>query len=138
MGVNGSRSNPKDRRKQTGSTGEREAEQFLRSLGYQVTERNWRCRTGEIDLIAWHEGVRVFVEVRTRTGSCGSPMTSGQAYGTALESVDGRKQQKLRSTASVYLQATGGWDQPIRFDVIGITMDSNGSVLELKHVINAF
>jgi len=63
-----------DRRKERGAAAEEAAARYLESQGCQVLERNWRCRTGEIDLIARDGEVLVFVEVRSRrTGSRSAP-----------------------------------------------------------------
>lgn len=79
----------------------------------RVVERNYRCRQGEIDLIAWDEDMLVFVEVKARRGSgCGAPE----------EAVSAAKQRKLRQVASWYL-ARLGYEPPCRFDVVSVVGD---------------
>lgn len=95
-----------------GQKSERQAEQFLKSQGLTLVERNYRCKLGEIDLIMRHDEVLVFVEVRYR---------KQQEYGSASETVDARKQRKLIRTAQHYLQVQFGGNEPAcRFDVVGI------------------
>lgn len=91
-----------------GSRGEARAVEHLASLGYQIVERNYRCREGEIDVIARDGGDLVFVEVKTRrTFSCGSP----------AEAVGFRKQRKLVRAARRYLVERGLGEADCRFDV---------------------
>ncbi|XID95152.1 YraN family protein [Paenibacillaceae bacterium WGS1546] len=121
---------PKDRRPAVGRAGEAAAADYLQRAGYTVVERNWRCRSGEIDLIARDGGTLVFVEVRSRT----NPLR----YGTAAESVTFRKVRQVRELAAVYLKLSGSADEPIRFDVVAVTFGNDGSVAELKHIPGAF
>ena len=79
-----------DRRGELGRRGEGLAEAFLRRSAYTIVARNYRCRLGEIDLVALDGPVLVFVEVRSR---------NGPAFGTPLESVDARKQLRLADAA---------------------------------------
>ncbi len=88
---------------------------YLEARGYRILERNFRCRMGEIDLIADDGGVRVFVEVKYRAGT---------SSGDALSAVDCRKQRKISRVALFYLMRHGlTADTPCRFDVIGINGD---------------
>ncbi|GAS81000.1 MULTISPECIES: YraN family protein [Paenibacillus] len=117
-------------RQQKGRLGEEAACHWLRENDYRIIRQNWRCRSGEIDIIASSEGLIVFVEVRSRSGAA--------QYGTPQESVDMRKMQQVRSTASVYLQMTGEIDHQIRFDVIAVMLDRAGETVSVNHIINAF
>ncbi|WP_339169583.1 YraN family protein [Paenibacillus sp. FSL R5-0341] len=117
-------------RQQKGRLGEEAACHWLRENDYRIIRQNWRCRSGEIDIIASSEGLIVFVEVRSRSGAA--------QYGTPQESVDMRKMQQVRSTASVYLQMTGETDHQIRFDVIAVMLDRAGETVSVNHIINAF
>lgn len=94
------------------------AEKLLRGLGYEVVERNFTCRGGEIDLVCRDGDVLVFVEVRGR---------SRVSHGLPEETVDGRKQRRLRRAAWVYLLRNGLGEPACRFDVIGI--DASGARL---------
>ena len=121
-----------DGRKATGARGESVAAEHLRRQGYRIAGANWRCRAGEIDLIAEDGQSLVFVEVRTRRST---------TAGSAEESVTRTKQRRLVALAETYLQWqeaagrpwTGGW----RIDVVAIRLDARGEVLELNHLINA-
>ena len=90
------------------------AASYLESCGYTILERNFRCRYGEIDLVAADEAgeqpVLVFVEVKYR---------SSAAYGYGEEAVDVRKQKTIRKAASFYLTRYRVKNStPCRFDVI--------------------
>lgn len=116
-----------DRRGELGRRGEGVAEEFLRRSAYTIVARNYRCRAGEIDLVALDGPVLVFVEVRSRTGS---------ACGTPLESVDGRKQARLARVAQRFVAERGWYDRDARFDVIGVRFDDDPPRVE--HVRSAF
>lgn len=122
-------STPKLTRQQKGKLGEEAACRWLREQGYRIWKRNWRCRTGEVDVIAELEGFIVFVEVRSRS-YVGS-------YGTPQESVDVRKMQQVRATAEVYLHTVGTKLQP-RFDVIAVMLNGSGEIVSIEHISNAF
>jgi len=97
-----------DRRKELGDRGEAAVAAALERRGYRVLERQYRCRWGEIDLIARSpEGVVCFVEVKTR---------SSAAFAQAREAVTAAKQRRLRSAAGCYL-AERALEDPCRFDV---------------------
>ncbi|MFE6794929.1 YraN family protein [Paenibacillus chitinolyticus] len=117
-------------RKDLGRYGEQRAEEHIAALGYKVVARNWRCRSGEIDLIAETEGQLVFIEVRTRR-------LTGR-FGTAKESVDARKQLKVRQIAQMYLYAAKQSDRRARFDVITIELTPAGEFNRLEHLTGAF
>lgn len=118
-------------RQSTGKLGEEAAAERLIAEGYTLLHRNWRCRSGELDIVASQGQVIVVIEVRTRT--------TGGRFGTALESVDVRKQRQVRTTAQVYLQANRLHGMPVRFDVIALTIDRNTShITEFKHIREAF
>ncbi|WP_458119203.1 YraN family protein [Paenibacillus sp. Z6-24] len=118
-----------DDRKFKGRIAEDTAAYYLDQQGYQIMTRNWRCRSGELDIIAAVDGTIVIVEVRSR---------SGITHGTAAESVDWRKQRQIRETAEVYAYATHQYNQRFRYDVITIQMNSAYQVVELEHIIEAF
>lgn len=106
------------------------AASHLLRQGYRIVARNWRCRSGEIDIIAERGEELIFVEVRTRrlTGN----------YGTAAESVHSRKQRQVRETAQVYLYRCKAYDKLVRFDVIAVEFDKDGSFYRVKHFPRAF
>ena len=93
-----------------GRWGEELAAEFLRRRGCRIVETNWRCRYGELDLVAVDGPYLCFVEVKLRKSS---------AYGGAGEFVDRRKQERLRTAALLYLAQHPTQLQP-RFDVMEI------------------
>lgn len=113
-----------DRRRRTGAIGEAHAAELIEARGGVVISRNWRTRTGELDLVVLDAGGRLrFVEVRTRTGT---------GYGTPAESVTPTKMRRLRKLAGEWLSAhPGGWRQ-VCFDVVGVDLaDPSRPRLEL-------
>jgi putative endonuclease len=117
-------------RSAVGRAGENAAAELLEHLGYILLERNWRCRIGEIDLIALDGKTLVFVEVRSRTNPT--------RFGTAIEAVTARKCRQVREVATVYLKQRGGAPQPLRFDVVAVTFLRDGNASEIKHLQGAF
>ena len=113
-----------------GRWGEALAAGMLERKGYVIRSRNWRCRLGELDLVAEKGGFLCFVEVKLRKSS---------SFGTAGEFVDRRKQQKLRAAAQLYLVQAPTKLQP-RFDVVEIEapqgMDTKAP--KVRHIENAF
>ena len=110
-----------------GKEGERIAELFLKKKGYKLIERNYRCAAGELDLIMLDQRVIVFVEVKTRTGI---------GYGTPLEAVEVRKQQKMIYAAQFFLSAKKLSQREARFDVVGVSWPGVRPAVE--HIENAF
>ncbi|MFD0959464.1 YraN family protein [Paenibacillus chungangensis] len=115
-----------------GRIGEDTACRLLETAGYAIVDRNWRCKLGELDIVARQGEVLVFVEVRTRRTA-----TLGQ-YGTAEESVDFRKQTKLRTLAQAYVKTLKQPTQRLRFDVVAIYIDDDGKMDRYKHYEYAF
>lgn len=95
-----------------GRRGEDRAVAYLRTCGYQILERNFRCRLGELDIIAREGDTLAFVEVRTR---------SHGRQGSALEAVSPTKQRQVARVASYYLTSRRLEAATCRFDVVGIT-----------------
>ncbi|MBB6636682.1 YraN family protein [Cohnella thailandensis] len=120
-----------DLRKATGRAAEEAAARHLERRGYGIVARNWRCRTGELDLIATDGDVLVIAEVRSRRGGA-------SRFGTAIEAVTPRKCAQVRSTAQVYLAQSRRETNKVRFDVIAITFTPEGGIEELKHLEGAF
>lgn len=111
-----------------GRWGEDRAAEYLRQKGFRLLAANWRCRFGEVDLIAENEAYLCFVEVKLRKNT---------AYGSAGAFVDRRKQQKLRTCAELYLARHPTGLQP-RFDVIEIYAPQGTAGPEILHLENAF
>ncbi|NEW05528.1 YraN family protein [Paenibacillus sp. SYP-B3998] len=120
----------KDDRRQLGKHGEELAAHFLSEQGYAIVARNWRCRTGELDIVAEFEGVLVFVEVRTRRPS--------SSFGIAKESIDYRKQLKVRETAQYYLHRYKKHEARVRLDVITVELSPERNEPQIEHMQGAF
>ncbi|MBE9531677.1 MAG: YraN family protein [Proteobacteria bacterium] len=100
------------KRIELGKMGEKEAEKLLKRAGYKVVERNFRCKYGEIDIIALDGGVLVFIEVKTRTTS---------DFGSGKEAVNRRKQTKIVKSSLAYInEKWQGAEPQCRFDVVSI------------------
>jgi putative endonuclease len=123
---------PTNPRRALGAWGEDHAARQLEAGGYAIVERGWRCRFGEIDLIATQGDALVFVEVRTRRGS---------ARGSAEESITPAKARRLARLADAYLaareQSGTPWPGPYRIDVIAITLDRAGRIEKFNHIESA-
>ncbi|PLX67181.1 MAG: YraN family protein [Denitrovibrio sp.] len=104
-----------------GRSGEQQAAKYLQKKGYKIITKNYRCKFGEIDIIARDKNTVVFVEVKAR---------SGARYGMGYESVRPDKQAKLVKTAQHFLAENG--ESPARFDVVSI---DDG---DITHIENAF
>jgi putative endonuclease len=117
------------RRRRTGETGEQIAARHLFRRGFRLLEHNYRCEVGEIDLIAEDRGAVVFVEVKTR---------KSLASGAPEEAVDREKQRTIIRAANWYLQPWSRWPRRIRFDVVGIELDENDRVIDIRHTEAAF
>jgi len=117
------------KRKALGEFGEKMAREYLKKKGYHILETNFRCREGEIDVVAQDKDYLVFVEVRTRTGS---------DFGTPEESLTVAKKDRLVSLALAYLQTHRGLPSLFRFDVVAVELDQKGRVSRLELIQNAF
>lgn len=111
-----------------GKWGEGVAVRFLQEKGYVLVATNYRCRWGEVDIVAQEGDDLVFVEVRTRRSVL---------YGTPEESTAAAKARKLVATAQEFLQAHdqvhAGW----RIDLIAIRLDGNRRVQDITHLRHA-
>ena len=115
----------KKNKRETGSDYEEKAAGFLQSCGYTILEKNYRIRTGEIDLIVRDRKYLVFCEVKYR---------ADKRVDTALEAVDQKKQMKIINTARYYLMRHPSLENLlIRFDVIGINRYGH-----IEYIQNAF
>lgn len=94
-----------------GQRGETLAVEYLGRRGMQVLARNWRCRTGEIDIVADDRGTIVAVEVKTR---------SGLGYGYPADAVDPRKLVRLHRLASAWCRENQANHSTRRVDVVSI------------------
>jgi len=113
-------------KKLLGREGEDRAARFLMQRDYRILERNYRTRSGEIDIIALHQGMVVFVEVKTRTSD---------AYGAPELAVNPRKQHRMIKAALGYIKYKKLHQVPCRFDVVAI---SSSTEKEVELIQNAF
>jgi putative endonuclease len=116
-----------DSRKRLGAWGENVAATYLESQGYDIIARNWRCRSGEIDLIAQAGDLLLFVEVKTRRG---------RDMGTPEEGLTPAKSRQLITLAEVYL-AEHELDVEWRIDLIAVELDKSGKFLRCEHIPQA-
>lgn len=111
-----------------GRRGEALAVEYLEQQGLVVLPRNWRCREGELDVVAT-DGTRLVVcEVKTR---------SGTAFGSPAEAVTVQKAARIRRVTQSWLAAHGTRWCEIRFDVLAITAPAGGRVA-VRHYPGAF
>ena len=110
-----------------GEGGENVAARYLRGLGYRIIERNFRCDSGEVDIIARQGATLVFVEVKTREED--DPMPE--------EQVNAGKQHRLTRAARMYLSRYGSPQPPARFDVVAIVWPPGRSP-QIRHTVDAF
>ena len=108
----------------TGREGEAKAAEYLRKKRYDIIGANYRCRFGELDLIAKKRELVIFVEVKLR---------KNDKFGAASDAVTPAKREKLRKAALSWLAATD-CTAPTRFDVIEIYTESG----HINHIENAF
>ncbi|HEX4489792.1 MAG TPA: YraN family protein [Acidimicrobiia bacterium] len=116
-----------DPRRQLGNTGEDAAAAWYLARGYDVVDRNWRVREGEIDLIVRRASTLVFCEVKTR---------SSDRFGSPVEAVTSVKQRRLRKLAMLWLEAHRGTRCELRFDVASVTPGGDKPAVDV--VENAF
>ena len=97
----------------TGKEGESKAAEYLQSLGYKIIDRNFICKHGEIDIVAFDSKANeyVFVEVKTRTNF---------GYGKPIDAVDKEKQKHIVSATNYYIYINNLENQYIRFDIIQV------------------
>lgn len=111
-----------------GEAGESMACEYLRGLGYEIVARNFRCRSGELDVVARDGAVTVFVEVKQRASA---------SHGGGYEAVTFGKRRRIVRAARLFATSRGLFDAPLRFDVISIDCRAGGSP-QLRHDRGAF
>lgn len=105
-----------------GARGEQLAAEYLEANGYRIVERNWRCRQGEIDILATRDGVHVAVEVKTRTSD---------RFGHAAEAVTEDKRRRLFGLA--WLWSRGAAERVRRLQVDVIAVECAGDDVRIRH-----
>lgn len=118
-----------DQRQDIGRQGEQLARELLEAKGYAILMTNFRCKQGEIDIIARDRHLVVFVEVRTVTSA---------RYQPPYNSVTRSKQQQVKKAALFYISTRNLVNTQFRFDVIGITLDRKTGRHQIDHIENAF
>lgn len=108
-------------RRRLGAEGESLARRYLEETGYAVVDANWRCREGEIDLVAVDGDELVVVEVKTRRS---------RRYGLAVEAVTEEKHLRLRRLARLWAREHEAHVSGIRVDVIGVEWRDDRAVID--------
>ncbi|QSX08714.1 YraN family protein [Alkalibacter rhizosphaerae] len=106
-----------------GKAGEEEACGYLKNKGYTIVAQNFRCRHGEVDIVATQGEDLVFIEVKTR---------NNRNFGRPCEAVGWKKQRHIQKTAMFYLTKYGSVEMNVRFDVVEVEKEG------IHHIENAF
>ena len=115
--------------KDIGAMGENISENYLKNSGYRILDRNFKCKCGEIDIIAIHKNYICFIEVKTRYGI---------KFGTPGEAVNFSKQKKIYKTAQMYILRKNIVDWDFRFDVIEVIVNIYNDNFSINHIKDAF
>lgn len=126
----------KNKDKNIGSSGEKEAGKYLKKKGFKIIEFNYQNkkgkRLGEIDIIAREGQQIVFVEVKSR-------ISKGLEVILPEENITRDKLYKLQKIAQSYIKENDYWDKPYRFDAVTILFDENGkNIIEIRHLQSIF
>ncbi len=116
------------KRREVGILGEKLARDFLEKRGYHILETNYRCREGEIDIVARHKDSLIFVEVRTK---------KSLEFGSPEESITPTKKERLKAVAAHYGQNHDDLPSSWRIDVVAIELDKNGQASRIELIENA-
>jgi putative endonuclease len=114
-------------RKTLGDLGEQLAKEYLKKKGYKLVETNYRCHSGEIDIVAKHKDCLVFVEVRTK---------SMLEYGAPEESLSPTKQKHMKKCAYYYLQKLKTLPKNWRIDLVAVELDLSGVLQRIEILEN--
>lgn len=101
---------------------------FLKEHGYEILEKNYQCKLGEIDVIARRGGRLAFIEIKTRTSA---------QFGVPQEAVDLKKQEKIFKVAQWYIKEKKLVKSPVAFDVVAILW-KEGQTPEMRLIADAF
>ncbi len=115
--------------KDIGALGEDISENYLKNLGYKILHRNFKCKCGEIDLIAENKGYISFIEVKTRYGT---------NFGMPAESVIYSKQRRIYKAAQVYILMKNITNSNFRFDVMEVILNSDNNDFLVNYIEDAF
>jgi putative endonuclease len=109
-----------DPRRRLGIAGEDAVARWYEAAAYEVLDRNWRCRDGELDLVVRRDATLVFCEVKTR---------ASVRFGAPFEAVTATKQRRLRTLAARWLAEHDARRRTLRFDVASVTRTANGELV---------
>ena len=115
-------------RQEVGRLGEKAAQKFLKKRGYRIRETGFRCRHGEIDIVAKKKDCLVFIEVRTK---------SNLDFGTPEESITRAKKERLIASALTYTTTHQHIPSSWRIDVVAIELDEKGKTKRIELIENA-
>lgn len=115
-------------RQEVGKVGEKAALKFLKKRGYRIRETGFRCRHGEIDIVAQQKDCLAFVEVRTK---------SNLDFGTPEESITQAKKEKLVASALTYTTTHQNLPPLWRIDVVAVELDEKGKAKRIELIENA-
>lgn len=119
----------KDHKKALGSKGEDIAVNFLKKKGYKIIQRNYRCKYGEIDIIAKCNNVYAFIEVRT---------IQAENFGIPQDFITITKTDHISKSALNFIKEESLFDHTCRFDLITITFSHILREPKIEHIENAF
>lgn len=108
--------------------GEKLAAEFLMKQGYQIIGTNYRCKEGEVDIIAKDGEFLVFVEVRAKNSN---------KFGSPEESMTARKKEHLRNVSARYLETHEGLPPQWRIDFVAVELDGKGKTIRIEVIKNA-
>jgi putative endonuclease len=114
-------------RQEVGKLGEKLAQKFLKKKGYRIRETNFRCRTGEIDIVAQQKDYLVFVEVRTK---------SSLDFGAPEESITQSKKGKIINSALTYINTHQNLPPLWRIDVVAVEVNQKGKPKRIELIEN--
>lgn len=109
-----------------GKFGEKLARDYLINKGYKIIDINYRNKIGEIDIIAIHKEILIFIEVKSRTSN---------NYGYPYEAVNYKKQQKIVNSSLIYIKSKSYDKFQYRYDIIEVYLTNNSKI---NHIENAF
>lgn len=116
------------KRKTTGAIGEKLAADYLIKQGYEIIETNYRCKEGEVDIIARDNDFLVFIEVRTK---------NSRVFGSPEESVTNTKKQHLKNVAARYIESHDKLSQQWRIDFVAVELDRAGRPQRIEVIKDA-
>ncbi|MFA9399180.1 MAG: YraN family protein [Clostridiaceae bacterium] len=115
--------------KEKGDLGEGFAIEYLKKKNIKILDKNFRIRTGEIDIIGVDKNILVFYEVKTRTN---------YHFGLPCEAVNLAKKKNIKKLAEFYILKNNYFQYDIRFDVVEIYLDKNAKFKKIEWIKNAF